>query len=280
MKKVLLLLIGVFCCVQLSAQTVCNPDTTLADSVIISPLPFEATLRPDGGITDTACLNTYYETVFNFQIPDTLGITGFMVPLDSVVIAAEGAINNLPDGMDYVCNPPNCVFPSDTVSCLQIQGTPTNAAQIGRHDLELTFTVHGVVINLPVAQQLTFPDTTGQLPENTQGNYFLFVKEEGSENCFPTTSTDDFVQQNLTVRNVPNPFSRLTDIQINSFISDRFNFKVHDMMGRELHRRQVRINEGENILSFDGSQLADGIYIYSLSNEKGIISSRMVLNRR
>ena len=270
MKKVFLPAILLFFGLDLVAQSVCVPDTTLADSIIISPLPFDAELRPDDGIQDTACLNTPFETVFQVRIPDTIStftITG-------VQLEPQGAIGNLPAGLEYVCDPPDCFFRPDTVGCLQIFGTPSDPAEVGRHDLTLAFVFSTTIIDVPV----TYPDMTGLLPETAQGNYFLFVEEEGSDNC-AVVSTNDYVQQNLSLKNAPNPFSGLTDIQINSFINDRFEFTVSDLLGRVVHREVTDVIQGDNVLSFDGSSLTEGIYIYSLSNEKGRISSKMIVNR-
>ncbi len=272
MYKVVLPLFMLLFCVKLSAQEACIPDTTLADTVIIAPEPFHPDLRPMGGIQDTACLNTYFETTLQVRIPDTVGT----IAINGVSLAPEGAIMNLPDGLEYVCNPPNCTFLADSVGCLTVRGTPTNSMQLGANDLELRFLFDTDLIDLEV----TYPDRTGLLPETANGNYFLFVKEEGSENCFMgVTSTTDFVRQNLSIRNAPNPFSGRTNIEINSFISDDFDFKIYDLMGKELYRERVQITQGDNRLPFDGSFLPEGAYLYSLSNEKGIISSKMMINR-
>ena len=271
MKKLCLPLLLVFMGLNLTAQSVCIPDTTLADTIIISPLPFDAELRPEAGITDTACLNTYFETTFQVRIPDSVGTIG----ITGVELAPEGAIGNLPAGLEYTCNPPSCSFPADTTSCLLIFGSPSDPSEVGRHDLTLAFLFKTNLIDLPV----TYPDMTGLLPETAQGNYFLFVKEEGSANCFDPSSTNDYVQQNLSLKNAPNPFSGLTDIQINSFINDRFEFSVSDLTGRVLHREITEVIQGDNILSFDGSELPEGIYIYSLSNEMGRIAGKMIVNR-
>ena len=270
MKKFFLPLMLLFLGLNLGAQSICVPDTTLADTVIISPLPFDAELRPEAGILDTACLNTYFETTFHVRIPDTVGT----IAITGVDLEPEGAIGNLPMGLEYACNPPSCSFPADSTSCLQIFGTPTNSAEVGMHDLTLAFVFKTSLLDLPI----TYPDMTGLLPETAQGNYFLFVKEEGSENCF-AVSTDDYLQQNLSLKNSPNPFSGLTDIQINSFINDQLEFRVSDLMGRVVHREITEVIQGDNVLTFDGSALPEGIYLYSLSNEKGRISNKMIVNR-
>ena len=134
------------------------------------------------------------------------------------------------------------------------------------HDLELDFLFATSVIDLPV----TYPDRTGLLPESAQGNYFLFLKEM-------STSTQNYIEQNVSLQNAPNPFGGETIISIQSQISETFEFQVHDLLGRTLHRRTIRIDAGENRISFDGSELPDGVYGYSFSNEKGRVASKMLI---
>lgn len=272
MKRLLFLLM-LAPAVWLTAQTgtpTCKPDTTLADTLYgVFPLPYSSR-NPTGGISDTACLNTYFEYVFTVKVPDVFPIPGIgEFPIVSVSLNPDTAVANLPQGLDYVCNPPTCIFPKGTSGCIILYGSATNAAQVGRHDLKIRGLVSSFV-PIPV----TFPDSTLFAP----GNYYLYIQPEGSPACKPS-SINELAATQLQMHNVPNPFSSLTEIEVNSGIRGRFDFRVFDFMGKVMHRETVQIYQGQNRISFDGSQLPNGIYIYSLTDGLSSVARKMVIHR-
>jgi len=101
---------------------------------------------------------------------------------------------------------------------------------------------------------------------------------EDSEFCM-TASNDDLLGTFVQMKNVPNPTQGFTQIQLNSTITSELDFQVFDLLGKEVHRQQVQIFEGANNFEFDGSRLSDGIYIYSVSNQDGRLSNKMIINR-
>lgn len=252
---------------NLKAQQSCMVDTTgLPADFIIFPEPYvEGT---GGGISDTACVNQSFEYNFIFNTPSSYALGSTSLPIVSIDLATEGALKNLPTNFDYVCNPPNCIFKSDSLGCIKIFGTPAEGSE-GVYDIGLTVLIRTGIIDLP----FTFP-----APDNPliQGNYFLHVKEEGA--CM-TTSTNDYLVRNLYIQNQPNPFKDFTNIMVHSLVSESFIFKVNDLMGKELYRKSVFISQGDNVIEFDGNGLSAGIYTYSLSNGKGILSRKMVVSR-
>lgn len=267
MKNVLLTLILLIGGLQMAVAQTCVPDTTLADSIIVAPLPYQDTI-PGSGIMDTACVNSYYETVIQFQIPTSVELGGFNIPINSVDVATEGAIKGAPEGFDYVCNPPNCVFQSDTVGCIVLYGTPDVGAE-GEYDLTIDITIRSAI-----DAGMTLPD--GQL---VNGNYFLYVQQEGSPNCF-TVGTRDLLDDEIALSNVPNPFGSYTEIRVSSLISGNFSFEVFNLMGQRVHQRSVFINEGANFIPFDGSDLSNGMYQYVLRNQRGLVSGKMMISRQ
>ncbi len=279
MKQVFLLFITLtLFTANMSAQA-CMPDTTvISDTVLISPLPFDAENRPEAGITDTACINTPYEFVFSLRMPDTLVVATLPAPVDRVELSTVTGVTGLPEGISFACDPPNCVFEAGETGCLVLSGTATNTADIGENPLTFTgraFFTNGLFLDI------SFPDESGQLPESFTGSYVLNLKEEGAENCFDATAvgTDDYISRNLSISNAPNPFSAFTHIRVTSDITETLEFTVMDFMGKQIHRQEVNILQGDNTLFFDGADLPQGIYVYSLSNEKGKISRKMIVSR-
>lgn len=269
MKKAILFFFASFIVTFVSAQS-CVPDSLYRDSAVgVYPAPFTED-RPDGGIQIPACINEPYEFVITVKVPANVTIGGFQLAIDSVSVATTGAVLNLPDGMSYACNPPTCVLvPEDTLSCIVLSGTPDNPADIGISDIMLNATVHTNFISQPII----LPDNTGQFP-GADGNYFLEVREEGA--C-TVTSTRDYLNQQISLVNSPNPFGYETMIEVTSLSREELTFEVFDLVGKRIHAEKVTILAGTNRIPFDGSQLQNGIYNYSFSNGESRVSSKMVI---
>ncbi|HMO38699.1 MAG TPA: T9SS type A sorting domain-containing protein [Saprospiraceae bacterium] len=266
MKKILLLLcLGVAMWNTALAQT-CEPAQNLPDSLVgVIPFPFDATLNPTGGINDTACVNEPFEFVFTLVVPDIFELGGVSLPLRSINLSAQGAISNLPNGITYACDPPNCIFPADTSGCVVLYGTVMDTA--GIYDLQIAGVVSTVFIDLP----LSFPD-----PNIFPGNYFLHVREQGQ--CTPS-NTRDLGSLGVSATVQPNPFNGFAQIVINTPLGGDFDFIVSDLLGRRVARQRVHLINGENTIPFDGGHLAPGVYIYTLSDGQRQLSGKMVAAR-
>ncbi len=79
-------------------------------------------------------------------------------------------------------------------------------------------------------------------------------------------------------QNFPNPFNPVTNIKFGIPESGDVRLVVYDVLGREV---RTLINEFKNPgtyeVKFDGSELASGIYFYSLQTIRGIETKRMLL---
>ena len=273
MKQLLLFISISFFVVELSAQA-CWPSELYRDSAVgVYPAPYDPDTNPEGGITESACINSPYYFVFTFVIPETVNINGFDLSLDSIVVATEGAIGGLPVGLDYNCNPANCVFkPIDTLACMIIEGTPTDANTAGVYPLTITTKIWTGLGDFEV----TFPTTI--LP-GADGTYDLVLDEENSGNCLIGVGTNDYLMNNINVSNNPNPFGSTTFIQIDSKVEENLQFRVFDLLGNLVHSQKVEIFQGSNTIEFDGTALSTGIYNYSLSTNKAVLSKKMVISR-
>lgn len=273
MKKIILSALTVLCLagVLVAQQTVtCKPDSTIPDtSYGVFPLPYSKT-NLKGGISDTACLNTYFDFVFTLSVPKSFnaGLFGEL-PVNSIQLSTTKAVENMPAGLSYTCNPPNCVFPAESRGCIIISGTPTDAADIGQTDLKIKGQVNSV---LPI--DITFPNA--QL--FTEGNYYLYIRPQGSAAC-RTSSTRELAATKLRMGNVPNPFSGYTQIEVDADIRGQFDFRVYDLMGRLIQRRPVQISQGINRISFEANDLAPGLYVFTLTDGLNTVSRKMVIGR-
>jgi hypothetical protein len=245
---------------------VCTPDMTLPDSIAVSPLPYQEAF-PERGIQDTACANTYYETVFTINLPSVFVFSGFEAPIDSATIDLEGAIVNLPASLDYECNPPNCVFLPDTVGCILISGIPSTE-DIGVHDLGIDVSIW------------TFTEYNAVLPDGiiATGNYFLHVQEEGSPNCF-MVNTDEPVEGGFDLVVQPNPIRDYAEIFVRLPQTDTYTFSVYNATGAQVSQERMRLLGGEQYLPFDASQLPVGMYVFTLQGANQAASGRILVQR-
>lgn len=272
--KNFILSILTLCCLGtalMAQQTVtCVPDATLPDTAVgVFPVPYSK-ITPKGGISDTACLNTYYDFVFTLSVPKSFnaGLFG-TIPVNSIQLSTTKAVENMPTGLSYTCNPPNCVFPSGTKGCIIIAGTPTDPANVGQTDLKIKGQVNSV---LPI--DITFPNA--QLFD--EGNYYLYVRPQGSAAC-RTSSTRELAATKLRMGNVPNPFTGSTQIEVEAEIRGQFDFRVYDLTGRMIQRRPVQIIQGINRIPFAANNLPPGLYVFTLTDGLNTVSRKMVIGR-
>jgi hypothetical protein len=86
------------------------------------------------------------------------------------------------------------------------------------------------------------------------------------------------VPRKISLRNYPNPFNNMTQIEYTIPKAGDVDIKVYNLLGQvvfELVDEQK--SPGKYTLSFDASDLSSGIYIYRLSSGSGSIMKKMVL---
>ncbi len=193
--KSLLVFFIIFGFVLTTQAQSCLPDSTYKDSLAgVYPRPVSPSY-PNAGIKKKACINKPYEFVFTVVIPDSILVPPLTspAPLDKVEIAPSGAISNLPEGISYACNPPNCVYLKNTIGCLRLFGTPTSNNNPGDYKpiIKLTVTAFGGFIR----QNIDYPGPA------FPGEYILTLESE--TDC--TASSENSRQ--VSAHWYPNPAS-------------------------------------------------------------------------
>lgn len=115
----------------------CTPDSTLQDAPLgVYPTPFDSTTFPTGGLADfPATIGMPYELTFTVKVTDSLTLAPFDLDLKNFALANMDGLIGLPIGLDFACDPPNCVFNDTTLGCIIIQGTPIDANPVGDYNL-------------------------------------------------------------------------------------------------------------------------------------------------
>ena len=98
-----------------------------------------------------------------------------------------------------------------------------------------------------------------------------------------TKFTTDIRNQELPIsttlhQNYPNPFNPTTTIQFDMPVSGYAKIVVYDMMGRIIQQlAEGNFNAGTHRVNLDASNMASGVYIYTLRTEAGIQTRNMTL---
>jgi len=246
------------------AQPVCIPDqgALLLGIPGIYPIPVQSSLTP--GTQGVA----YAQTItFIVPIDTTLDLSVLNPLLPNAVNVGVNyqkvtAVNGLPTGLNFACDPTNCQWASNSNGCLKISGTPTQGG---------SFTV-----GLSTSYNIAIP---AQIP--ILGGTNVDFPLPGISWPLEITSTTNVADENANelriAQNAPNPFHGTTTINYNAPKPSAIEFVVTDLTGKVMHMEQVRANAGDNAITFDASDLAPGIYLYRISNGVKSVTSKMVV---
>lgn len=263
MKKVLLFLAVAIIPALSFAQTCVRDSNILITGGLLSPAPYS----PDSPFINLtpACIEQPYNQSVTINVPATFSYNGITVPISNVSIPTSGGIGNYPVGLTYLCDPPNCVFNANTLGCILLLGTATNAnVAPDTLDLALTATVATPFGGVPVQ----FPGNQAA-PDD---HYYFILNPNGQ--C--VSGTTDAGSPFSALRAMPNPFSGQTTIEAQSTQTGTFRFEVFDLLGKRVFTQNVALFEGTNQFSFDASTLPNGTYTYTLGNANGKSVRRMV----
>jgi hypothetical protein len=268
-KKVLVwvVLIHLTGLVAINGQDICVPSETYADSSAgVYPLPYHELLFPDGGIDDTVCIGTPFDYTFTAVLEDSIKWMGFSFKLNSLEILPNGVLN-LPAGLQYGCNPPNCLFLANTMGCLKIFGTATEENQPGQFDLKLRAKI--VVANGLLTVIDTLPDLL--IP----GSHYYLEVEPASGNHCQTSSLENQVKKSL-VELFYQPVNEKIRINLNQLSTPWLEFEILDMTGKIWHSKQI-LNPGLEPFNLDISMLSQGLYYCRVRTPQGFSGLKFVV---
>ena len=201
------LLIGFFS-FESSAQF-CKPDAMYKDSSAgVYP-------KPSVGIDKKACVNTKYDYTFTVVVSKSIPYLGLEIPLYRVGIDTVGAVDNLPKGITYKCDPPNCQFDSNTRGCIILTGIPT-AVNVAPFNYDLKIKASANTAFGPLA--IEFPGTF------FPGNYYLRLLPEGNDSC-NISANNDLLANDFQTTIKPNPFSNETNISFVTEVPETITFQ-------------------------------------------------------
>ncbi len=245
----------------------CTPDQTYADSTAgVYPPPYDPMESPQGGIRQCAIIGQPFSFDFTVVVGDTIRFGAFAFPLDSIRITE---VQNLPVGLNYVCNPPTCSFLKNTVGCANLFGSPTSTNSPGTYDLKIIGEAYINGSSLPFP--LEFPNA-----QLAPGKYTIHLLADDTTPC-PVTAVSEAFRGKMHMLITPNPASEQITLKISSMFSGNFHLRVIDLLGRSAHQQTLGLQAGESSIQISCSDFAPGLYTVVLSNADGYLTEKLVI---
>jgi hypothetical protein len=142
-----------------------------------------------------------------------------------------------------------------TWQCITLSGTPNKA---GTDSLVIYVDANVTVIIIPVTQPNVKAFTIPLIVDDYTGM---------SDNAPKTTSL---------IKSRPNPFQNNTQIGLSAERSEKATLSVYTYMGQLVYSEDKIVNPGENYFTFDGSSLAAGTYLYTVTTSGNMYREKLV----
>lgn len=242
MKKLLLFTLAIAAATFSYGQ--CTPTTDFGDA------PFG--VAPDTLVNFVSGeINSLYIQQIDVKVPIDGSFVGAPIPVDSARVLS---IDGLPEGLTLECagnaSTP-CTYLGGTIGCAVISGVPTQA---GNFELTIILEIYTAFGPIP------FPF----------GGYTIFI--EGPVGLDPY---DNLAFKMGDIR--PNPAHLSATLMVDSRESGKGEFRVFDLVGKEVYFKNIRLNQGSNKITYNTSELSEGVYIYRLDAFGETMTSRIVI---
>ncbi len=238
------------------------------------------------GISPDSATNFISGTV---GLPYVQNIT-VKVPLDTISLSIKfcfnrfvlsnptGTVNyGLPPGLNFgsstpvvangtINSAPSLKFPGNANNCASIYGTPTVP---GSYTLHLQVDAYATI--QPFGSCSSTPNITGGTNVSTQQLDYYVI------NIAPSVGLKEIGKNTFNLENIPNPFTNSTTIRF--FLADEGTAKleVHNMLGKLVYTTDINGQLGNNEYVFNGKNLSNGMYFYTIKYKNFSETKRMIL---
>ncbi len=176
---------------------------------------------------------------------------------------------NLPPGLSLTGNPSSLQFPGNANSCAIISGTPTTA---GTYTLHFQVDVYGTTILSTQNCPTPVNPNTGSKISTQNIDYYII-------NISPASG----IQEMSSLQSVnisPNPASNIINFSCVSQINNNsLHFQIRDLTGKTILSKEMEVDKGENNISIDVTDIQNGIYFYSISDNSGVLTDKILINK-
>lgn len=240
-----------------------------------------------------------YEAIINIK---TLTDTAFTVTLVGSPTTFQAKVSafrifqlsGLPTGFQWIPNQMEWINEGTSPDLIPVQGCVTIVAPQSSVQSALTVPT-GIDYPLNILVDVKIETLTPQIPfVNTDGKwlselgisalgpiaangYRLRVRPGASGNCESILSSGNaLTQTSFNVEgNFPNPFNKQTEIKIQSPKNAEANLKVYNMLGKMVSNKKIKLERGENLITYQAEHLVSGIYIYTIEIDGKVITKKM-----
>lgn len=279
MKKLFsLLVLAVVAMTSVNAQ-ICTIDNTLT----------EPGLYPDPDSIPCIIKNDPTDITVQFVNFDSATYSGIRIKVEYLII---DSITNLPCGISWTTSKQNAATPhrfeNQENGCIRFLGSTGDAS--GQYELEvyvrakislaptpIPVTASSVGLRVAVRVKDTAGDacpaidTTGSAPNarvatcsSSDTTLTVGISEISSINSFSF---------------YPNPTTNTSTV---SFVAEKaatFTARIINIYGQEVSREQLNVAAGLNVNTLNVSTLANGVYIYTITDGKNVQSQRFVVEK-
>lgn len=250
MKKFLLAIIALcFAAAQVSAQ--CSPNLSLTSPGI---WPDSATGLAHGVVGQS------YSDTLQFRVPPDTTVSSITVTINWIRI---DSIAGLPAGFTWttsecgVCAAHS--FNGNTNGCLLISGPSLSTA--ATYPLTVYLTDDG-----------TSPFGHVTLPDSNK-DYRIVIDPQAGIQVYNANVFDMF-------QNYPNPLNTQTEINFTVPASAKADFRVYDLLGREIITRSIDAVTGVNKITLSARYFKPGIYFYKLVYKNKSLTRKMIVTAK
>jgi hypothetical protein len=292
MKKSTILFSLLLLSAKMFAQ-VCVPGTLVG--------PGNGYILPDSATNfANACPGTNYQQILYIKAPKdtviniTTPITGTITAdIDSFVFNANIgglptylSVSSVPAGLPAAgaafpkSNFTRLVVAGDSLACVNISGlVPTGTAP---GTIALSAPVRAYLSNM----SSTNPLLNALLPSLYPGNkvdtvinldYYRIVVSPTP--CWPSAVSNITAYQFDLLNCIPNPATNRAQIVFESAKESEYTFSLINAMGETVLSRNVKAVKGSNYMPISTETLSSGMYLYTLSDGKNMLSKKMTVNR-
>ena len=274
MKKIYLSLLLILAFVfNTKAQSVptCSLDPVFVASNKIGVWPDSATNFVQGTVGVSYVQNvtvkvpkdtvsTFHFCFNRFVLSNPTGTVNYGLPPglnfgSSTAALANGTINSAP----------SFKFPGNAKNCASIYGTPTTA---GTYTLHLKIDAYATVT---VGTCATVPNVSGGTNVSTQQLDYYIIKINAA------TGLKEIGKNSFNLENVPNPFANKTAIRFFMVEEGQAKLEVHNMLGKLIYNTNINVQPGDNEFVFNGDNLSNGMYFYTIKYKNFSETKRMIL---
>jgi hypothetical protein len=229
---------------------------------------------------------TQANTTIQFKNFDTIRFGGQLLKIQSLRL---DSIGNLPSGTCWATNVANNTWGNQTDGCIKVSGLVCSTPGQYRLKIIVTAYVGNTAPGLPIGTdagaaglyyyvRVKNASDNVERPVDTSGqsaNSNVFVPYGYGADCNVGIKDITSNINNLTV--VPNPF---TNKAVVSFYADKAGVmteRITNMIGSEVYRKATEVRAGENTSLIDRNNLPSGVYFYSISDGKSMMTKRVVI---